>query len=68
MKVFTCTDHDCHYPIGVASVVVAESKEEAARYLSIALELNGLDPSTGFTLEELNTSVASATILHDGNY
>lgn len=68
MKVFTYIDHDCHYPVGVASVIVAESREAAAYQLSVALALNGLDPNTGFTLRELNTSVASAIILLDGNY
>lgn len=68
MKLFTCTDHDCFYPVGVASIILADSKEEAAQQLSVALSLRGLDPSSGFTLEEVDLTVKTAIILRDGDY
>jgi hypothetical protein len=68
MKLFTCTDHDSFYPVGVSSIILADSKEEAAWQLSIALGLRGLEPEKGFTLEEVDLTVRTAIILNDGNY
>ena len=67
MKVYICTDHDGHSPIGVASVIVA-ADEAAARDL-LASELFGrdLEPSK-FTLQELDTTTPGAHILRDGEY
>lgn len=67
MKVFTCVDHDAHWPVGVASLVVAEDKEKAYYLLAIQLTDNGLS-TTSFTLQEVDLSKEQAIILHDGNY
>lgn len=68
MNVYVCTDHDIHYPVGGASVVVAETEDEARRLLSAALTgcgLNGTDP---FTLAKLELGSARAIVLRDGEY
>lgn len=67
MKVFICTDHDGHYPVGVASVVVAKDEEDARILLNRALLADGLRV-TEFTLQEVDTSKPHATILHNGEY
>ncbi len=67
MKVFTCVDHDGHWSVGVASVVVAEDKEKASDLMAIELAENGL-PTTDFTLQEVDLSEEKAIILRDGNY
>lgn len=67
MKVFTCTDHDVHYPVGGASVVVAESEVQAYVLLRDALKRRRLKDDK-FTLQELDTEVLSVHILCDGEY
>ena len=67
MKLFTCVDHDSHYPVGVASVVIAEDKEKAYYLLAVELTENGLLPDN-FTLQEVDFSKEKAIILRDGNY
>lgn len=70
MRVFTCTNHPQHYPVGCASVVVAETEEEARTLLDARLIERGLVPSTEhpYTLQELETGTPSAVMLCDGNY
>jgi len=68
MRVWTCTDHDGHNPVGTASVVVAFNKEDAMEWLRFALNEQGLDGDRGFTLKELNLDKAGATVLRDGDY
>lgn len=67
MKAWTCTDHDYFWPVGVASVIVAETEEEARELLDAALLKRGLK-TTPYTLEELDLTKPSAQILQDGNY
>lgn len=67
MKIFTCTDHDCHW-VGGASVVVAPSEEIARRLLSVELQSHGLSGNKPFTLREINTTEQRAFVLHDGDY
>ena len=67
MKVWTCTDHDYFWPVGVASVIVAETEEEARELLNAELLKRGLK-TTPYTLEELDLNKPSAQILQDGNY
>lgn len=67
MNVYTCTDHDGHWPVGVASVVVANDAVEANWLLAAALTEAGLD-SKGFTLKVLDLTHPHAVILNDGNY
>ena len=70
MKIYTCTDHDCFWPVGVASVIVATNEEEAKRLLDEKLKKKGLKTysKSPYTFNELLTDKPEATILHDGNY
>lgn len=68
LKVFTCTDHDSHYPVGVASIVVAPTEQTARNTLRKQLSEHGLNPDTDFTLYEVDITKRHATILCDGNY
>lgn len=70
MKLFVCTNYDGFYPVGVASVVVAEDEEHALLLLDSVLVEAGLQPShhTPYRLEEVSTDRPIAIILNDGNY
>ena len=67
---FYCTDHDYHWPVGVASVVVAPSIEAARALLDSQLVCRGLKPSATkpYTLKPIDIAVAQAIVLVDGNY
>ena len=69
LKVFVCSDHDGHY-VGVASVMVAKSREDATKRLDLELMKAGLATSKTrpYIVLELNTGAPSATILQDGDY
>jgi hypothetical protein len=67
LKVFTCTDHKGHWPVGVASVVVADSETGARQLLDRELRLHGLAPSD-YTLQEISTELPRAFVLTDGDY
>lgn len=70
MKVYTCTDHVYHWPVGVASVVVADNRHQAKELLIKALkEQGGLEQGTEpFTLQELDISTPNALVLLTGQY
>lgn len=70
MKIFVCVDHDGHWPVPVASVVVAESEHDAVQLLDDALLKANLLPSSEsrYTLTEVDASSPRAVILSDGNY
>ena len=70
MRVYVCTDHDHHYPVGVASVVIAETENQARDLLDVQLRAHGLQPHAEepYTLEPLDLSQAQAVVLRDGNY
>ncbi len=70
MNVYTCTDHDCHYPVGVCSIVVASSEAQARDLLDAALRADGLKDGSveGYTLQLVDVSKPSATVLLDGDY
>ena len=70
MIVYTCTDHDYHWPVGVASIVVAPNEEEARKLLDAELVEGGLRPyeDKSYTLIPLSVMTAQAVILLDGNY
>lgn len=68
MKFFTCTDHAGHWPVGVASIVLAEDEEEAWKQLSFALALKGLSGDKPFTLVEVPLTTKTAIVLNDGDY
>lgn len=70
MRLWVCTDHDCHWPVGCASIVLAENEEEAARLLDSALRQHGLKSGNvePYTLTEIPLDQARAVVLNDGNY
>jgi hypothetical protein len=70
VKLFTCTDHDCVWPVCVASIVLARNEDEARTLLDRALINRGLKPfaRSPYTLTEIEQSVASVYILADGEY
>lgn len=68
MRVFICTDHEGHYPVGVASIVVADDEDHARRLLGAELKQHGLRREKPFTLQEVGTADAHALVLLDGNY
>jgi len=67
MRVFTCTDHDGHYPVGVASVIVAANIERAGELLDAELVKRGLKPG-GWSILSLPTEAEGAFVLNDGDY
>ena len=70
MKLYTCTDHDYHWPVGVASIVLARNVEEARNLLDEKLIEHGLKPckEKPYTLVKLPQAKPTAMILNDGNY
>ena len=68
MKVYTCTDHDGHWPVGVSSVIVATHEAQAAELLKAELKAHGLDPNKPFTLRQIQTEKPQAFVLQDGEY
>lgn len=67
MKIYTCTSFVGHYPVGTAAVVRANSKEEAAHLLEIALTAHSLPQKVApEQMEELPK--LGVVILADGNY
>jgi hypothetical protein len=70
MKLYTCTNHDSHYPVGCASVVLATNKGHAKRLLDKALTEENLKPHSEhpYTFEEIDMSVAHAVVLVNGDY
>jgi hypothetical protein len=70
MKLFTCIDHDHVYPVGVASIVVAESEAQARVLLDAALVDRRLEPHANkpYTLVETTLDTPAAYILRDGDY
>lgn len=68
MNVYVCTDHDGHYPVGVCSVVIANSEPEAKGLLRAELHEHGLDETKPFTLRLLSTLAPKAFVILDGEY
>jgi hypothetical protein len=68
LHVYVCTDHDGHYPIGVASVVIARNQVDARGLLDAQLEAHGLNPNEPYTLVEIGLEGPEAVVLRDGNY
>lgn len=67
LRLFTCTDHKGHWPVGVASIVLAHDETHARVLLDAALAHRGLGDGA-FTLNEIVTNVAQAIVLNDGEY
>lgn len=69
MKVWTNTDFEGHWPVGVAAVVVADTAGQAAELLNNALQERGLGRTAqADQFAELPTSRQLAVILRDGDY
>lgn len=69
-KVYVCTDHDRHYPVGAASIVIAWNETQARELLDVKLIERGLKPyaQSEYTLEVVETDFSAAFVLVDGNY
>ena len=67
-RTYACNDHDSHYPVGCASVVVAENEEQARELLDAQLVANGLKPHklAPYTLREVKAG--EAVVLANGVY
>lgn len=68
MKLFASTDHKGFWPVGSASIVVAEDEANARALLDAALIERGLGIDEPYTLKEVDTATPAAIILCDGNY
>jgi hypothetical protein len=68
LHVYVCTDHDYHFPVGVASVVIARNQVDARGLLDAQLEARGLNPNKPYTLVEIGQDGPVAVVLCDGNY
>jgi hypothetical protein len=70
MLVFVCTNHDGHWPVGVASVVVAENDVRARNLLDAKLKEHGLRDSdeSPYDLRRVDCTKEAALVLHDGDY
>lgn len=64
--IFTCTNFTGHYPVGVAAVVNAGSRIDAARKLNEALKLHSLDGDA--KAEDMLPLEEDVRVLNDGNY
>lgn len=67
MRLFYSTDHDSVW-VGGASIVLANTPEEARELLTKELASVGLDKRPEFTLIEVATAKPQAIILRDGDY
>lgn len=68
LRVFTCTDHEGHWPVGVASIVVADNEASARAILGGELYKHGLTQDKSFTLREVDLARPNAIVLMDGDY
>jgi hypothetical protein len=70
MRVFTCTNFKGRWPVGVAAVITAETREEALRELQEALEVADLpqEGEASLQLVEVDLTVPGVDILLDGDY
>jgi len=68
MYLWTCTDHDSVYPVGCASLVIAETEERAEELLNAALQAANLDARKAFTLKRHPVNREYVEILNDGDY
>lgn len=68
MNVYTCIDHEGHWPVGAASVVIADNEEQARELLIAELATHGLRQTKPFTLKMLGLDVPKCIVLVDGDY
>lgn len=67
MRLYTSVNHDGHYAVPVASIVLAPNEIIARKILGAALVARGLS-GEDFTLKEVATHTSQAVILSDGDY
>lgn len=68
MKVFICTDHDTFWPVGGASVVLANDEAQAKSLLDAELAKGGLRSDVPYTLEQIGQDGPMARVLNNGDY
>ncbi len=70
MKLFICDDHDCIWPVGVASIVWAKDKPQAKRLLDKQLMRCNLEPykKSPYTLKEVSLLKPVAIVIRTGDY
>ncbi len=69
MNVFTCTEFDGFYPVGVAAVIVAPTAEDAAEVLEFLLKKHGIPQKiSSDKMVRLKTNTLGGIVLCDGNY
>ncbi len=69
MKVYTCTTFEGVWPIGTAAIVVGHDETDARRRLGEELLKSGLKKlRPEDRVVELDTSIAQAIVLCDGDY
>ena len=66
MAIFTCTDFTGLWPVPVAAVIDAETKEDALEKLNKQLKDQGLKGDA--ELSDIEPLTLDVTILSDGNY
>lgn len=67
MNVYTCDDHEGHWPVGTASIVIAENEDAARRLLIKELAKQGLHDDD-FTIKLVDTTQEQAIVLRNGDY
>lgn len=67
MRVWVVTDHNTHWPVGGASIVVATDEIQARSLLDSALIDDSLKPDD-YTLREIMLDTPYAEVLCDGDY
>ena len=66
---WTCNDHATIWPVGGASIVIAENEEEARILLDKALDKAGIHETNGsYTLVEVSMDEPIAIVLCNGDY
>jgi len=68
LKVWTCRNFKGFWPVGTAAVIVAENETQAKMMLLGKLRAIGLGKDEDFTLQELDVSLPTVSILRDGDY
>lgn len=69
IRVYTNTEFKGHYSVGTAAIVVAESPEQAAKFLEDELEKHGLyEKVKAEDMKLVPLKVGFVNVLCDGNY
>lgn len=68
MTTYASDDHDSHYPVGCASVVIAENQAQARELLDAALVAQGLKPWSERPYRLFEIKPGTAVVLANGNY